>query len=110
MAAKELQLVEKEQEMAARGLQLVAKKLQMAVKELKMVAKVLELKMAVAKVLELKVAKAPEAIPMARAKGKALAKSVEHGLEMELEPEPVGSPRQASASLLLGLQQELAQP
>ena len=108
MAAKELQLVEKEQEMAARGLQLVAKKLQMAVKELKMVAKVLELKM-VAKVLELNVAKAPEAIPVARAKGKALAKSVEHGLEMELEPEPVGSPRQASASLLLGLQQELAQ-
>ena len=100
MAAKELQLVEKEQEMAARGLQLVAKKLQMAAKELKMVAKVLKLKMA-AKVLELKVA---------RAKGKALAKSAEHGLEMELELEPVGSPRQASASSLLGFQQELAQP
>jgi len=76
-------------------------------KGLKMVAKELELKMA-ANELELKVAKVPGAIMMARAR--ALAKSLEHGLEMELEPEPVESLRQASALSLLGLQQELAQP
>ena len=105
VATKEQEMEVKEHEMAAKEQEMVAKGLQMVEMELKMVAMELELKMA-AKVLELNVAKVPGVIMTARAK--ELVKSLEHGLEMELEVEPAGSLGQASASSSLGLQQELA--